>query len=207
MEALSMATMTKMIAALMVVAGCGGSAPQGQQAGGETVVVAHETRSSGSAAATDKDEHTCEHKHKDPALHQAGMLLEQKKFAEAVAELEAVTGKQPDNGKAWHLYGFALHAAGQLDQALVIHEKAASFPEQKAIASYNMACVHALKGRADQAFAALDQAIAAGFAGAEHMEKDADLASLKGDPRFATALQAARANPQREKSNEHSCEH
>jgi Flp pilus assembly protein TadD len=193
-----------MIAALMVVAGCGGSARQGQQASGEPVVVAHETRSSGAAA--DEDEHTCEHKQKDPALHQAGMLLEQKKFAEAAAELEAVTAKQPDNGKAWHLYGFALHSAGQLDQALEIHEKAASFPEQKATASYNIACVHALKGQADQAFAALDQAIAAGFAGADHMEKDSDLASLRGDPRFATVLQAARANPQRDKSAEH-CDH
>lgn len=56
---------------------------------------------------------------------------------------------------------------------------------------YNLACVLALVGKKDEAFASLNRAIASGFADAKHIEKDADLESLREDERFKRALAAA----------------
>ena len=53
---------------------------------------------------------------------------------------------------------------------------------------YNLACSYALLGRPDDAFASLDRAIECGFADTDHMQKDEDLNSLHGDPRWKDAL-------------------
>lgn len=50
---------------------------------------------------------------------------------------------------------------------------------------YNLGCAYALMGRKDAAFAALDKAIQKGFANGALLESDADLESLRSDPRFA----------------------
>ncbi len=55
-------------------------------------------------------------------------------------------------------------------------------------ALYNAACCHALDGKVDLALVRLDAAIAAGFRDVELLEKDPDLASLHGDPRWARAV-------------------
>ena len=56
---------------------------------------------------------------------------------------------------------------------------------------YNLACALALQGKTDAAFASLDQAIEKGFRDTNHMKADADLTSLRRDPRFAAALTKA----------------
>jgi hypothetical protein len=53
---------------------------------------------------------------------------------------------------------------------------------------YSAACCHALDGKTDLAFAALDEAVALGFRDVTNFAKDPDLASLHGDPRWATTL-------------------
>lgn len=50
--------------------------------------------------------------------------------------------------------------------------------------AYDHACCLALAGRKDDALAKLQYAIAAGFQDLDHLEKDPDLASLRGDPRW-----------------------
>jgi hypothetical protein len=50
--------------------------------------------------------------------------------------------------------------------------------------AYNRACCLALAGRKDEAFAALEYAIKAGFRSLDQIAKDPDLASLRGDPRW-----------------------
>ena len=50
--------------------------------------------------------------------------------------------------------------------------------------AYDHACCLALAGRKDDALAKLREAIVAGFTDFAHMEADADLASLRGDPRW-----------------------
>ena len=53
---------------------------------------------------------------------------------------------------------------------------------------YNLACAYALTGRKDDAFARLTEVAGTGWLTREQVEGDADLASLKSDPRFAALL-------------------
>jgi hypothetical protein len=55
---------------------------------------------------------------------------------------------------------------------------------------YSVACCHALAGERDAAFAALDEAVAAGWKDVAHMEKDEDLSALRGDPRWKVVTKA-----------------
>ena len=121
-----------------------------------------------------------------PAHLSSGLeLLNAQKFDEAAEAFDAITQAHPDDGQAWMLYGFALHAGGRLAEALAIHEKAASFPSVAASASYNGACAAARLGQLDDAFAWLDKACLNGFANYAQVQQDPDLQALRTDPRFA----------------------
>lgn len=88
--------------------------------------------------------------------------------------------------------GYCLHTLGRLDEALPWHERAAaqaeSDPRLGATASYNIACVHALKGRTDEAFVALRRAAERGFRRVVQLQRDPDLAGLRQDARFQTLV-------------------
>jgi len=114
-------------------------------------------------------------------------------YAAASVSFKALTEANPKDAQAWHMLGYSLHITGKLVDALKAHLKAAEFPATAPIASYNVACVHALKGRTDDAFTWLDKAVAAGFGDADQLRGDSDLESLRKDPRFAKAA-AAMAN-------------
>jgi len=61
---------------------------------------------------------------------------------------------------------------------------------------YNLACAHARSGDRRAALAALERAVAEGYADAAHLRADPDLASLRGRPEFeaiAAGLEAAGA--------------
>ena len=57
---------------------------------------------------------------------------------------------------------------------------------------YNLACALSMQKRADEAFEALEQAVAAGFDDAGHAEEDEDFANIKSDARFARLVAAMR---------------
>jgi tetratricopeptide (TPR) repeat protein len=90
----------------------------------------------------------------------------------------------PKVGMVWFLRGYARHAQKRYDEALADHLEAAKYPEVKSTALYNAACVHSLKGHADEAFAYLEKSVAAGFADASTLRSDTDLANIQSDPRF-----------------------
>lgn len=76
-------------------------------------------------------------------------------------------------------------------------DKFPDFPEsqQKAVrahALYNMACAYALSGKREASLDALKAAIEAGFYDWQLMEKDEDLASVRGEPRWKDLVQALR---------------
>jgi len=124
---------------------------------------------------------------------EADAALQAGDFATAAAGFRRLTEANPKDARAWHMLGYSLHAGGKLDEALPVHRKAAEFQATAVPATYNIACVHALQGRTDEAFAWLDKAIAIGFADAELLAQDADLASLRADPRFAKLAQTLQA--------------
>jgi eukaryotic-like serine/threonine-protein kinase len=63
-----------------------------------------------------------------------------------------------------------------------------------AISTYNLGCIAAYRGRRDQAFSLLREAVDHGLPppGALGMDKDGDLKSLHGDPRFAALVAHAK---------------
>lgn len=124
---------------------------------------------------------------------EANAAIQAADFPKAADAFRKLTELDPQDGEAWHMLGYSLHAAGKLDEALPIHEKAAAFPASAPAATYNVACVHALRGRSDEAFASLEKAVGLGFTDTDLLASDSDLASLRKDPRFAKVVETAKA--------------
>ncbi len=124
----------------------------------------------------------------DPELV-AGMqksqtLLAQQDFVAAEEILRDLEAKFPDRPGPKYLLGNALHGQRRYDEALAMFEQAKNFPLVKANSLYNIACIQALQNKPDEAMAALNEAIKAGFNNFPQMQADSDLDSLKGDERF-----------------------
>jgi tetratricopeptide (TPR) repeat protein len=124
---------------------------------------------------------------------EANAALQAKDFDTAAATFKKITAADPKDGQAWQLLGYSLHVAGKLDEALPAHTKAAEFPKFAPVATYNIACVHALKGHADEAFAWLEKCVAAGFADVDQLNGDEDFKTIRNDPRFAKIEAAVKA--------------
>ena len=119
------------------------------------------------------------------ALRAAGQsLIAAGKWTEAAAKFGALVDASPDDASAWHMLGYSLHGAGELDAAMKAHRKAAEFPAVAPIATYNIACVHALRGESDAAIEALHKARELGFNNANQLKTDPDMDNLRSDPRF-----------------------
>ena len=56
---------------------------------------------------------------------------------------------------------------------------------------YNLACAQARQGKKDRALESLGKAVLFGFNDVEHIKRDADLESLRGDERFVKLLESA----------------
>lgn len=102
----------------------------------------------------------------------------------AIESFQKLVEINPKDGRSWHMLGYSLHASGDLDKALKVHLKATEFPEVAAIASYNAACVYALRGDKEEALNWLAKAAERGFGGADHMAEDTDMDVLRKEPRY-----------------------
>ena len=123
-----------------------------------------------------------------PTIEDARALQGAARWEEAAVAWREITKSDPENGAAWFYLGYCLHAAGRLEEAIEMHQKAASFDDYHGIALYNLGCALALTDRPDAAFDALSRSQAAGFRLRGHADEDADLESLRGDPRFTALL-------------------
>jgi len=56
---------------------------------------------------------------------------------------------------------------------------------------YNVACLYALEGRAEEALDCLAECIRLGFGNREWIARDPDVASLRGHPRFEAMVGSA----------------
>lgn len=117
--------------------------------------------------------------------------LQSQDWDEAIKAFSALTEANAKDADAWFSLGYALHASGEIDKALPVHQKAAALGsgEVKSTALYNIACVHSLKKDADKAIEYLEQAVAAGFTDTTQMKSDADFKNVRDDKRFKELIE------------------
>ncbi len=123
------------------------------------------------------------------SVQKATELLDKNQPKPALELARKATQEDPDDANAWFVLARACHATGDLDGAIKAGHKATEFPSVRASAFYNLACAYAVKGDKADAFKALLGAKRAGFADRNLMANDADLASLRSDPRFQLPLE------------------
>lgn len=121
-------------------------------------------------------------------LREGTALMRAGQYAEAAAKLRAAVKQDPGFGRVWLRLGVAHMQAGDLKAAAVAFEKAASFRKYAGNANYNLACLQAKNGQAEQAIASLNRAIDSGFVNWGLLERDTDLDSLREDTRFIELL-------------------
>ena len=85
-----------------------------------------------------------------------------------------------------------LHQAGKFEQAVALYQQSWELGARPPGSLYNHACAEARLGHAEKAVELLKQPVEGGFATAQLLQDDEDLASLKGTPRFAKLLARAR---------------
>ncbi len=131
----------------------------------------------------------------DEAFERAGERRdpsEHYRYRDAFDALEALRETGSEDAGAWAEAGTRLLTLRQLDEAAEALENAARFArETPAIALYNLACAYALAGRTADALDALERSIEAGYSDPEHIRRDGDLASLRGDADFERLVDLA----------------
>jgi hypothetical protein len=95
---------------------------------------------------------------------------------------------EPGNARAWRVLGTAYHLLKRYDSAIEANGKAWDLDPSNPVAPYNIGLEYALAGNKDSAFMWLGRAKASRKIDMTQLQNDADAASLKGDPRFASLL-------------------
>lgn len=129
----------------------------------------------------------------DPKDREAQRLLgvaltRQGKASEAVEVLRRAVELGNDGPAIQRALGEALLHAGKPAEAAEHLKKAVDLGANAPPLIYNLACAYALSGRKDDAFARLTEVAGTGWLTREQIEGDADLASLRSDPRFGALL-------------------
>lgn len=102
---------------------------------------------------------------------------------------------EPTDAGGWFRLGIAKHDAGDLAGAIAAYQKAESLHFAQPVALYiREARAYAKAGRSDEAFAALKHLTDIGFASPEMLDAQNDLLSIRLDPRYAEAVEAAKKN-------------
>jgi adenylate cyclase len=94
----------------------------------------------------------------------------------------------PEDARALYHGAIVLRRLGEDEEAQAWAEQALAAVGDDTSALYNLGCFHAIGGDIDRAFACLFRAVDCGFAHREWMEHDADLSTLREDPRWERLL-------------------
>ncbi len=126
----------------------------------------------------------------------AGTLMGLGRKAEAEATyrrgLEAAEKhlqRHPDDARAHYLGAAAWCQLGQPDKGCDWARRAMDIDPEEPMTLYNVACVYALQNKVEEALGILENAVQHGFRHKAWIEHDADLNSLRGQPRFVALLQ------------------
>jgi tetratricopeptide (TPR) repeat protein len=102
-----------------------------------------------------------------------------------IAFYEGVVARSPDLTDALKPLGDLYTRAGHYQKGLEVDLKLARLLPDEALVHYNLACSHSLLKNLDEGIAALRRAVELGYHEIRWMRKDADLANLREDPRYA----------------------
>lgn len=98
--------------------------------------------------------------------------------------IEGLIRKDPEYVEALQILGDDYTKRGRFEDGLDIDEQLARLRPQDATVLYNLACSYSLLDQTEEAFAALDRALAAGYSDFKWMAQDPDLESLRKHPRY-----------------------
>jgi len=97
---------------------------------------------------------------------------------------------QPDDVRALYMGANGLIALGDRARGLEWAQRALALDPDDAMLLYNLACIHAMAERPDDALDFLERAVRAGMNVLAWVRNDSNLDSLRGSPRFAAILHA-----------------
>ena len=100
----------------------------------------------------------------------------------------------PDDPRAATMRAVCLARVGRREEGLHWARQALAIDPLDSGVRYNVACLYSVEGARDEALDCLEEVVRAGFINPEWMEKDPDLSSLRGLPRFQ-ALMGGLARP------------
>lgn len=126
-------------------------------------------------------------------LEVAQLRMQQQRWPEVRAALTRVVEAGIETSLIRGQLGYAALMTQQWSEAAREYERsfALGIPPGRStwgVAAYNLAIAYGNLGRKDEAFARLGEAVANGISSRAQFAEDADLAPLRGDPRFATFL-------------------
>jgi serine/threonine protein kinase/tetratricopeptide (TPR) repeat protein len=124
-------------------------------------------------------------------MHLATICNGQGRFEEARAMarrclqvIEKHLALHPDDPRALYLGAVGWSKLNEPARALEWAGRAAAMDPEEPLILYNVACVHALLGKVDEALGYLEAAVKHGYAHKEWMRQDSDLRALHGQPRY-----------------------
>jgi serine/threonine protein kinase/Flp pilus assembly protein TadD len=94
----------------------------------------------------------------------------------------------PDDPRALYMGGIAASRLGDAARAKDLAAQAMAISPGDATVLYNVACIYATSGEADQSLTALEKAVSLGFGHRSWIEHDSDFESLHGNPRFQALI-------------------
>lgn len=115
----------------------------------------------------------------DDRVDKGRLLINQKKWDEAITYFKKLTKDAPHEELAWFYLAYAHHNKKEYKKAIEIYQKSEKFQLVKSNSLYNMACAYALLGEQNHAVSSLSKAMEAGFLDYDLLKNDPDLASLR----------------------------
>jgi tetratricopeptide (TPR) repeat protein len=126
-------------------------------------------------------------------MEQANQSYFARDWGAAAQAFASITQAEPANALAWLRLGVSRHKLAQYDQALVAFKRIEADPQLGGSACFRESATLLQLKRKEDALAALNRAIDAGFIQTNVILQDPDLASLRDDPAFKKVIARAEA--------------
>ncbi|PYO79407.1 MAG: hypothetical protein DMD63_04280, partial [Gemmatimonadetes bacterium] len=108
----------------------------------------------------------------------------------AVKLIEQRLDLNPDDARAYNLGATTLAKLGNIPRALEFAMKSLSIEPEDPLVLYNVACLHALIDKREEALGYLERSVMNGFGHMDSMMSDPDLDSIRRTPWFQAIVRA-----------------